>query len=755
MSPCILAFIAGAIVIHALPSLWPPAAIAVVGLLAALAFRRLPAVAAALAGFAFAQAFAAHELDAAWPCSRDKEAADIVGRVAEPPLAREDRTDFDLEVVESTAPAPVPRRVRLAWYDADRLPATGETWRFGVKLRCRRGFANPGAQDRELALLRDGIDATGYVTRDLTPELLSGAEGHPVERLRARIARAIARAVPQGPSAAVLQGLSVGVRGQIPDTLWEAFAVTGTAHLMAISGLHVTGCAVAVLSLLRLAWRLPGLAALRQRALVEALAVTGLTAGYAVLSGASVPALRTFATVAVLAVLRGLRRSLSTFSALAVAALVLVACNPLAVTSAGFWLSFAATAALLGVVSAGQGWRSRLAEFARAQAAMTVLLAPLLAASFGRVSLVAPIANAVAIPAFSVLLLPAVLAGTVLAATAPGTSAVVWQALATVLDRAWPVLAAVAAWPGASWSPAAQPLAAHVAAVASGFAALLLPLGGLRVLAGVLLVAIAAGGTGQVEHGAFRLTVADVGQGLAVIVETAGHVLVMDAGPRWRGGGTAARVSLVPLLRARGVRSIDRLVASHDDDDHAGGIEMLQRTLAVRRVMTAPGSRIPSDETCESGTNWQWDGIAFRLVHPPDGFEGSDNDRSCALLVAGRDGSALLLADPESIAEEALAADRIAADVVLLPHHGSRSSSADALVSAVHARLGIASAGFGNRWGMPDPAIVARWRTAGVTVLDTATEGAITVRFPAQRPGFTVETERRSRPHWWRAGRSG
>lgn len=752
MLRCILAFTAGALAPCILPSLWPASALAAAGALAVLAVRRAPAVAAALAGFAWAQAFAAHELALAWPCARDREVAEIEGRIAEPPLAREDRTDLDLDVTRFPAPGPAPRRVRLAWYEADRFPAAGETWRFTATLRCPRGFANPGAPDRELALLREGIDATGTVAAGIAPFPVAGPAGHPVERLRARIAQAIADALPPGPSVAVLQGLSVGVRGQMPDALWEAFAVTGIAHLMAISGLHVTGCAVAVLALLRLAWRAPHLARLRSRVLVEAVVVTGVTAGYAVLSGASVPARRTLVAVAIVAASRGLRRTASLGSTLALTALALVACDPLAASSAGFWLSFVATAALLAVASAGAAWRGRIAEFTRAQAAITILLAPVLAASFGRLSLVAPLANAVAIPAFG-LLLPVVLSGTALAALSPASSGFVWRALAALLDGAWPVLEAVSAWPGATWSPAAQPLAASAVAVAAGFAALVLPIGGLRLAAIGVVAAVALGGAGQVDAGAFRLTVADVGQGLAAVVETDSHVLVFDAGPRWRGGAAAARVSLVPLLRARGIRRVDRLVASHDDADHAGGVETLVRSLAVARMMAAPGSRLESAETCVAGTAWTWDGVLFRVVHPPAGFTGSDNDRSCAILVAGEGGTALLLADPESAAEESIAAAGVAADVVLLPHHGSRSSSSAALVGAVRARIGVASAGFGNRWGMPNPGVVARWRNGGTTVLDTATEGAITVRFPARPGPLEVESERRDRPRWWRAGR--
>lgn len=755
MFRCILAFTAGALALYALPALWPVPVLVAAGGLAAIAGRRAPAAAAALAAFAWAQAFATHERAAAWPCARDRETAEIEGRVAEPPLERADRTDFDLELTRSSAPGAAPRRIRLAWYDADAMPAAGEVWRFSATLRCPRGFVNPGAQDRELALLRDGIDATGTVARDAKAERVAGRAGHPVERLRARIAGAIDEAVPAGPSAAVLKGLAVGVRGEMPDALWEAFAVTGIAHLMAISGLHVTGCAVAVLALLRLAWRVPAFARLRGRILVEAHVVAVVTAGYAVLSGASVPALRTLATVAVFAALRGLRRTLPVTYPLAVAAFILVLCDPLAAGSAGFWLSFVATAALFAVAAPGSGWLGRVVEFTRAQAAITFLLAPIVAATFGRLSLVAPLANAVAIPVFGLLLLPSLLAGTALAAVSPPMSGFIWRALAASLDRAWPVLEAMAAWPGSAWSPAAQPIPFSIAAVAFGFVAVVLPIGGLRLAALAVIAAVALGGGPRVEAGAFRLTTVDVGQGLAAVVETAGHVLVFDTGPRWRSGGAAARVSLVPLLRARGVRRVDLLVASHDDADHAGGVEILEHSLPVSRVMAAPGSRLESDATCEAGGAWTWEDVSFRVVHPPAGFSGGDNDRSCALRVAGAGGSALLLADPESSAEAALVAEEVAADVVLLPHHGSRSSSSAALVAAVHARIGVASAGFGNRWGMPNADVVARWRAAGTTILDTAAEGAITIRVPAKSGRLEVETERRDRPHWWRAGRSG
>ncbi len=210
-------------------------------------------------------------------------------------------------------------------------------------------------------------------------------------------------------------------------------------------------------------------------------------------------------------------------------------------------------------------------------------------------------------------------------------------------------------------------------------------------------------------------------------------------------------MSLLPFLRARGVRRIDRLVVSHADQDHSGGMMTLAGAIAITSTMLGPGmSAQPIGPECRRGDRWRWDGVEFKVMHPATGAAGSDNNRSCALRVSGAGGSALLLADPEDAAEAELQKLPIAADVVLLPHHGSRTSSSASLVAAVSARLGIASAGFGNRWGMPSAEIVARWRAAGTTVLTTADVGAVTVRF-ADRPGvIAIETERGRQRHWWR-----
>lgn len=743
-------FLAGAAVLQALPALGPAGLPAVPAAAAALLWRRAPRLAAACAGFALAHALASLALATAWPCSRDRETTSVEGRIAAPPLVREGRVDFDLAVVRVDAVPPWPRRVRVSWYEPDRLPSAGERWRFELRLRCRRGFLNPGAPDRDLALLRERIDATGYVAGKSRPECLGPAESLPVERLRARIAGAIAAALPAGPSVAVLQGLAVGVRGTIPDRLWDAFSATGIAHLMAISGLHVTGCALFVLAGLRRLARVPAVARQPARVAAENLGVVAVSAGYALLSGASLPALRTLAMVAMFAGLRVLRRTWPLDRVLLLAAVVLVSTDPLALTSVGFWLSFVATSALVAAALRGGDLRERVLDFTRGQLAVTVLLTPVLAIGFGRLSLVSPLVNAVAIPVFGCVLLPAVLAGTVVAAAWPGASAWAWRLLAPILDNTWPWLESIAAWPWATWAPAMQAGTLVAAVGIALFIALLIPVAGLRLAAASLVAALCFGRTDAIAAGAFELAALDVGQGLAVVVRTRAHTLVFDTGPAWQGGGASAQVSLLPYLRAQGVRVVDRLLVSHEDMDHAGGAAKLRAVLPVGRTTASPEARMPHDDTCRRGDAWSWDGVGFRVLHPPAGFPGDDNDRSCAILVSGAGGRALLLADPEAAGEAELVTQDIRADVVLLPHHGSRSSSQASLVAAVAARHGIASAGFGNRWGMPAAEVVARWRSAGTTVHVTAEDGAVIARFPSRPGTVQISAARQSARRWWR-----
>lgn len=749
-----LAFISGAVLLLAAPAL--PSVPALLFLaLACLACCRAGrrCLAAVLAGIV-ASGFQGHRaLHEDWPCGRDRESVTLTGRVVAPAEAQPGRLDFELAPDAMARASGLPRRIRLTWYEPTGMPRPGETWSLAARLRCRNGFANPGGFERELDLLRRGLGATGYLLDEPAPRRVAEAPwAAPVQRLRAAAGERIAAAAAETRSAAVLQGLSVGLRGSIDARLRRAFVDSGTAHLVAISGMHVTAFAVVVAWMVRWGYRLAAWPALSARwPALQAWLVIGVTAAYGLLAGASLPTVRTVLMVACVLALRAARRHAPVSGVLAASALLLAAADPLGVTSAGFWLSFVAVAALLGLVEyTGPAWGA-LRQFFRAQAAVSVVLAPVLVGAFGGVPLVGPLVNAVAIPLFAFVLLPATLLGLVLLAAWPEAAAGFWQAFAAQLDRCWPWLERAAS---GSWSvlrPPAAPGWLLAATVAASIAAVALPGRPARWLAAVLLAATLWRPAPPLPPGGFELTVLDVGQGLSAVVRTARRTLVFDTGPGWRDGGAAAAVTLVPFLRSAGAGRVDLLVVSHADADHAGGFGTLAEAVRIGWVIGDPGEHGRADEPCVAGRRWSWDGVSFEVLHPPASGAWRRNDASCALRVRSAHGSALLLADPESRAEDAMrSGPDLSADAVLVPHHGSASSSTREFVASVDARWALVSAGFGNRWGLPRPAVVAAWREAGAEVLDTARSGALRLRFGPDVPDARAETWRETAPRWWR-----
>jgi competence protein ComEC len=749
-----LAFLGGASLVLTAPHLPSTAvllALAVVALAAAVAGGRV--LAAAVAGIVLVGWHGHRVLGDDWPCSRDRETVVLTGTVVSPAEEQPGRVDFELAPEPAARALGVPRRIRVAWYEPEATPRPGETWHLALRLRCRNGFANPGGFERELDLLRRGLGATAYVVAEPPPRRLADTPwSAPVQRARAWTGERIGAASLGTRSAAVLQGLSVGLRGSIDPRLRQAFVDSGTAHLIAISGTHVTAFAVVVLWLSRRAYRwvaAPGLSA-RWPAWQAGLVLL-MTGAYGLLAGASLPTVRTVAMVACALVLRVLRRNAGAADVLACCALLLAAGDPLGVTSAGFWLSFAAVAALIGLLDTPAGAGVALRRFARAQAAVSIVLVPVLVAAFGGIPLVGPLANALAIPAFSFILLPATLLGTVLLVAAPRLAEGFWALLASQLDRCWPWLERLAGLPGAVLRPPAAPAWILSAALAASLAAVAIPSRILRWLAGVLLVVLVTRTAPAPVPGGFELVVLDVGQGLAAVVRTARRTLVFDTGPRWRGGGAAAAVTLVPYLRSAGVVALDTVVVSHADGDHAGGLPTLVEAFRPRWVIGDPGEAGTADEPCVAGRRWSWDGVGFEILHPPAAGAWPGNDGSCALKVTGVNGAVLLLADPEGAAERAmLQRGAIGADAVLVPHHGSRSSSSPEFIRETGATWALVSAGFGNRWGLPRPKVVARWREAGAEVLDTAQGGALRLQAGPEWPVPRLEAWRDADPRWWR-----
>ncbi|MDD5247744.1 MAG: DNA internalization-related competence protein ComEC/Rec2 [Rhodocyclaceae bacterium] len=727
-------------------------------------------VGAFLVGIAWAGFFAQERLADALPAANEGRDIEVVGVVAALPQKFETGLRFDFDVEQ--AALAVPAHVSLAWYrsghagwhgeDEDMAPAqevhAGERWRLTVRLKRPHGNLNPHGYDYEAALLERGIRATGYVRAgdgNARLDEFVWRAGLAVERLRERIRARFERVLGDAPYAGVLIALAVGDQRAIDPGLWQTFARTGTTHLMSISGSHVTMLAGLAWGLVSLLWRRSPHLPLRLPA-QKAAALAGFLAAfaYSLLAGFEVPAQRTLYMLGLVALALWSGRSVAGRRVLALALLVVLLLDPWAVLAAGFWLSFGAVALLFYAGSGRVGRSHWLAEWGRAQWAVTVGMVPALLALFQQFSLASPLANAVAIPVVGFVVTPLALAGAV-----PLGDPLLWLAhlvmswQMALLD--WLAAAKWAIWQQHAPPPWSLPLAA------AGMAWLLLPRGfparwlGLAACLPLVLVP-----PPRPAAGAAVVTVLDVGQGLALHVQTQRHDLLYDTGPMFSPDANSGNRIIVPYLRAVGVERLDGLMVTHADKDHSGGAESVLEAIPVDWVSSSLPyehalSALPvAQHPCVDGDAWDWDGVHFAVLHPPAAQfvapTRKTNDMSCVLKVTAGAHSMLLTSDVEALSELALRGRHphdLRAEVLTVPHHGSRTSSTPAFIAAVGARTAIFPVGYRNRFGHPKADVVERYRATGAALLRTDADGALTVTLAAN--GIAVAAERAQRRRYW------
>jgi competence protein ComEC len=703
-------------------------------------------------GFAWAAWCAQHRLADELPARWEGRDISIAGVVAGLPQVYERGVRFEFDVGRVlTQGAHVPARIVLSWWGnpaRDDRPASfpalsaGERWELTVRLKRPRGTANPHGFDYEAWLLERNLRATGYVRPKAGNRRLADMVQRPgywIERLRERVRGRIQAALPDASYAGVITALAIGDQRAIPPEQWQSFTRTGVNHLMSISGLHVTMVSGLVFVVAGGLWRRSPRLTLALPA-PKAATAAGLGAAllYALLAGYAVPAQRTVYMLAVVAVALWLGVIESTSVVLCVALLVVALIDPWAVLAPGFWLSFGAVAAILYVTSARIGHGHWLATWGRVQVAVTLALVPLLLALFHQVSAVSPIANAAAIPVVSLAVVPLTLIGVLTPFD------LLLQCAHAVMSGCMVFLEWLAGLPDAVWQQHAPPPWTIVVAVAAT-ALLLAPRGlparwlGMAGLAPLLTVAPPA-----LPPGAVQIVVLDVGQGVAALVRTERHALLYDTGPQFGPGADSGSRVIAPYLRAAGVRRLDGLIVSHDDDDHWGGAASVLQALPVDWLLTSLPDFDPlvvwaePALRCAAGQSWEWDGVRFEVLHPArasyDDPAVKDNDRSCVLAIEAPGGRILLPADIERRSEEALlrgARGRLRADVLLAPHQGSRTSSLPGFVTAVGARIVVFPVGYRNRFGHPHDDVLRRYAESGARIYRTDRDGALTILIPA------------------------
>jgi competence protein ComEC len=655
---------------------------------------------------------------------------------------RSRRFQFQVEtLVHNGVSVPFKGQLRLTWYAPFPSLQVGEHWQLTVRLKRPHGLMNPAGFDYERWLYVNGIAARGYVRQQPHPQRLGQTSCYPLQRLRQQIAERFSQQLSASPYRGILTALAIGDRQYIESWQWTVFTRTGTSHLLAISGLHVGLVAGLVFLLVRRMWGwLPALAIRWPSIKAAALAALLGAAGYALLAGLALPTRRAFSMIAVATLAVLWQRPVPSSRVLALALLAVLVLEPTAPLRSGFWLSFGAVATILYYVAVRSQGNLTLSQWIGLQLAIFLALLPITLILFQQMTLFSPLANLIAIPWVSVTVVPltllAVLAGAINESLQYGL-----LALATLtLDWLWAFLEWLANLPGAhiNWStPPTWTLLFVLPAVLLLFGPPGLPgrwLGALLYLP-VLWFPIKTPNPGEVWF-----TLLDVGEGLAAVVRTAKHSLVYDTGPRRSAQFDAGRTALVPFLRGQGITQADMLIVSHADNAHMGGTRSLLESITVDQVLTSSPRQVPVEgaKPCQAGMNWEWDGVRFQVLHPPEEEAFFQDNASCVLLVDSQFGRIMLVGDIGPPAMTALVntyGEDLAAQVLVAS--GTREPPKTNFLAAVQPHYVLFSTGYKSRY--PTSVMLNRYQATKASILNTAYDGSITFRL---RAGQSLEPER-------------
>lgn len=738
-------------------------------------------LAAGICGFCWAGWTAAELLQNALPPNLEKKDVVITGVISG--LVRDSgygiNFDFEIDSLNlAGAPQTYPERVRLSAYAPQFMPRAGETWQFTVRLKSPHGFQNPGAGfNYETWMFQQRIRASGYVRNNHAQRLannnsLLARSERGIAKLRRRFAEMVRSRLGADSQRGIINALVVGARSDIAHSAWQLLQNTGTAHLVAISGLHI-GLVAGLAGLLgSFLWRTMPALCQRLPAITVGI-IVGVLAGvsYGLIAGLTLPTRRALSMLAVVAVAMLLKRRTNSLELLLLALAATLIVDPLAPLASSIWLSFGAVAILIIVAKSGPtsatqtssrrwhkaGWHKVLGWLAlwmRIQLWLLLGMLPIMLFVFQKISLISPLANLLAVPIVGMVVVPLALFALIMFCLDfewLSNSAIAicdW-----LLELVWRYLSTLATVPGSLWEQSLPPLW-NIIAVLVGVAVFIagkhLP---CRWLGIIWLVPGLTATAGAPNFGEFRLTMLDVGQGLSVVVSTHKHVMVFDTGAAFRGGLNLGQSVVAPYLRFIGARQIDRLVVSHGDNDHIGGALALSQAFTIKSTRTSVvGAKgIPAGAvSCDSNDKWFWDGVSFEVIWPDQGKPYSGNNSSCVILIKAQTGSVLLTGDIEREVEYELVKRHpglLQSQVLVVPHHGSKTSSSLALLDAVNPQIGLLSAGYLSRYGHPHRDIVGRYKLRDIMLVSTADEGAVTLLF--SNAGVKISGHRQNQPRYW------
>lgn len=656
--------------------------------------------------------------------------------------------------------------IKLTWQTNLKLEL-GQRWQFIVRLKRPRGLANPGSFDVEKQSFQQRITAIGYVYSkhaadaqlidDSSINVSSGKISHAIRKwLHAKIITALGEKEFVG----TILALTLGMQQAISPQHWQVWQQTGVAHLLAISGLHIGFLAGLTYKITTWLWRRMPMAWLKLPVpQVGAIAALMAAYSYTFLAGFSVSAQRALVMVAVAMLAILYKRKITAVIGFAWALILVLVLDPLAVLSAAFWLSFVAVAILLYTFS-GRKKLTGILQWLKPHLVLALGVLPLGINYFGNIVLIAPLANLILVPYVSFLVVPLALLGIVFTPLFTALAQQCWIMAEWLLAGIWPWLIKLQAVPAAKLS-VSSPAYWQLVLASIGIAWLLAPHGFPGKIFGcyAILPLLIVNSSNAVDQDVIKITMLDVGQGLSIVLETKHHVLLYDTGPKFSGTANAGDRVIWPYLRSQGIYKIDKIIVSHADLDHAGGLISLMQHIMPPQILTPSPDALKIDpeigvniQACRAGQHWEWDGVKFEMLHPVSPLLKKRNDHSCVLRVSSKLHSILFTGDISGLAEQQLLANyaaKLPAEILMIPHHGSASSSADEFVAQVGPRYALVSVGYLNRYGHPKPQVVEKYAAHGSVVLDTASLGAISLKLNDKNKNIKANCYRIEQHKFW------
>jgi competence protein ComEC len=642
--------------------------------------------------------------------------------------------------------------VRLSWYKNQTIPVPGDIWQFKVKLKRPYGFMNSGGFDYEAWMLRQGINASGYVKFDKHNIKIGEANTHFIQKVRYKLAQQLKQTLDK-PLLGLVLALSLGDRSQLEREQWKVLSQTGTNHLIAISGLHLSLITGLIYFIACFIWSRFYCLTLRIPAPLFASIIAFATAFiYAALSGFALPAQRALIMIAVFLLGLFSGRQVFVTNVICVALTLVLILDPFAIIAPDFYLSFFAVIFILYISRFRINDQANVTRWILLQCMLSIALCPILIFWFKQVPLYSILANLIAIPLVGFLIVPLCLIALILLFPLPEYAESLYFFIGKINEQCWAYFEYLSQQNYAIIPIAAPNLFVLVLAII-GVLILLMPKGlPARWLAIIFMMPLLFPLTQRLKESEFNFDLLDVGQGLAVVIKTKDHVLVYDTGAKFSERFNIGDAVIKPYLRSKGINQLSMLLISHGDNDHIGGAESIIDNFEINQTLSSEPTHIAGKkvENCYAGQKWTWDSVDFEILHPKTKSIYTGNNASCVLKISSKWGSVLLTGDIEKEAEESLLiseSEKLQADVLLVPHHGSRTSSTKEFITAVSPQYAIVSAGYRNRFGLPKQDIMAQYEAQDVKTFVSYKTGELSVKF--RDTGLQIDEFRTKNRRFW------